>query len=70
MFGITSIGFSGYFLGTCFAYICGIFTTFFTRGAYSMEMLMGDVFGGLFCVLFTDLVATTVWNLKKSFEED
>lgn len=70
MFGLTTITFNGYFLGTCFAYIFGIFTTFFTQGAYSMEMLMGDICGGFIAILFTDLVATTVWNFKKSYEED
>lgn len=70
MFGITSISFSGYFLGTIFAYIFGLFVTFFTHGGYSVQTLFADVVGGLVCILFTDIVATAVWNLKKSFEED
>ena len=70
MFGITTITFNGYFLGTCFAYIAGLFVTFFTQGAYSVQALMGDVVGGLIAVVLTDLIATAVWNLKKSFEED
>lgn len=70
MFGITTITFSGYFLGTMFAYLVGSFTTFFTHGAYSVQMLWGDILGGLFCVLLTDLIATAVWNYKKSLEED
>ena len=70
MFGITTITFNGYFLGTYFAYIAGLFVTFFTQGAYSVQALMGDVVGGLIAVVLTDLIATAVWNLKKSFEED
>ena len=70
MFGITTITFNSYFLGTCFAYVAGLFVTFFTQGAYSVQALMGDVFGGLICVLFTDLVATLVWNIKKSMDEE
>lgn len=70
MFGITTITFNGYFLGVGFTYIAGLFATFFTQGAYSMKMLTGDVLGGLVCVLLTDLIATAVWNLKKSLEED
>ena len=70
MFGITTITFNGYFLGTCFAYIAGLFVTFFTHGAYSVQVLMGDVVGGLIAIVLTDLIATAVWNLKKSFEED
>jgi hypothetical protein len=70
MFGITTISFNGYFLGTVFAYLVGSFTTFFTHGAYSVAMLWGDILGGLFCILLTDLIATAVWNLKKSLEED
>lgn len=70
MFGITTISFNGYFLGTVFAYLIGSFTTFFTHGAYSVQMLWGDILGGLVAVLFTDLVATAVWNYKKSLEED
>ena len=70
MFGITTITFSGYFLGTVFAYLIGSFTSFFTHGAYSVAMLWGDICGGLFCILLTDLIATAVWNYKKSLEED
>ena len=70
MFGFTTITFNGYFLGTCIAYIAGLFATFFTHGAYSVQALMGDVFGGLFCILFTDLIATTVWNIKKFMDEE
>lgn len=70
MFGITTISFNGYFLGVVFAYLVGSFTTFFTHGAYSVQMLWGDILGGLFCILLTDLIATAVWNLKKSLEED
>lgn len=70
MFGLTTITFNGYFLGTCIAYIAGLFATFFTHGAYSVQALMGDVFSGLFCILLTDLIATAVWNYKKSLEED
>ena len=70
MFGITTISFNGYFLGSMFAYLVGSFTTFFTHGAYSVQMLWGDILGGLFCILLTDLIATAVWNLKKSLEED
>lgn len=70
MFGITSISFSGYFLGTVFAYLIGSFTTFFTHGTYSVQMLLTDVLGGLICVLFTDIVATLVWNIKKSMGEE
>jgi hypothetical protein len=70
MFGITTITFNGYFLGTCFAYTAGLFVTFFTQGAYSVQALMGDVFGGLVAILITDLIATMVWNLKKSMEEE
>lgn len=70
MFGITTISFNGYFLGSVFAYLAGSFTTFFTHGAYSVQMLWGDILGGLFCILLTDLIATAVWNLKKSLEED
>lgn len=70
MFGITTISFNGYFLGAVFAYLVGSFTTFFTHGAYSVQMLWGDILGGLFCILLTDLIATAVWNLKKSLEED
>lgn len=70
MFGITTISFNGYFLGSVFAYLIGSFTTFFTHGAYSVQMLWSDILGGLFCILLTDLIATAVWNLKKSLEED
>ena len=70
MLGITSISFNGYFLGLVFAYLVGSFTTFFTHGAYSVQMLWGDLLGGLFCVLFTDIVATLVWNIKKSMDEE
>lgn len=70
MFGITTISFNGYFLGSMFAYLVGSFTTFFTNGAYSVQMLWGDILGGLVCVLFTDLVATLVWNIKKSMNEE
>jgi hypothetical protein len=70
MFGITTISFNGYFLGSMFAYLVGSFTTFFTHGAYSVQMLWGDILGGLVCVLFTDLVATLVWNIKKSMNEE
>ena len=70
MFGITSISFSGYFLGLVFAYLIGSFTNFFTHGAYSVQMLWGDLLGGLVCVLLTDLIATTVWNYKKYLEEE
>lgn len=70
MFGITTISFNGYFLGSMFAYLIGSFTTFFTHGAYSVQMLWGDILGGLVCVLFTDLVATLVWNIKKSMNEE
>ncbi len=70
MFGITTITFNGYFLGACITYIVGLFVTFFSQGAYSMKMLTGDVLGGLICVLFTDLVATMVWNIKKSMDEE
>lgn len=70
MFGITSISFSGYFLGTVFAYIIGSFTTFFTHGTYSVQMLWGDIIGGLVAVLITDMIATQVWNIKKAMEEE
>lgn len=70
MFGITTISFNGYFLGSMFAYLIGSFTTFFTHGAYSVQMLWGDILGSLVCVLFTDLVATLVWNIKKSMNEE
>jgi hypothetical protein len=70
MFGITTITFNGYFLGACITYIVGLFVTFFSQGAYSMQMLTGDVIGGLVAVLFTDLVATLVWNIKKSMDEE
>lgn len=70
MFGITTITFSGYFLGTVFFYLLGSFTSFFTHGAYSVAMLWGDIYGGLFCILLTDLITTMVWNYKKSLEED
>ena len=70
MYNITSISFSGYFLGTVFAYIIGSFTTFFTHGAYSVQMLWGDIRGGLICVLLTDLIATAVLNIKKAMEEE
>lgn len=70
MFGITSITFNGYFLGACVTYIVGLFVTFFSQGAYSMQMLTGDVIGGLVAVLFTDLVATLVWSIKKSMDEE
>lgn len=70
MFGITTITFNGYFLGTAFAYIFGMFVTFFTQGTYSVQMLWGDVCGGLVAILITDLIATMVWNLKKSMEEE
>ena len=70
MFGITTITFNGYFLGACITYIAGLFVTFFSQGTYSMQMLTVDVLGGLVCVLFTDLIATMVWNYKKSLEED
>ena len=70
MFGITTITFNGYFLGACVTYIVGLFVTFFSQGAYSMQMLTGDVLGGLVCVLFTDLIATMVWNIKKTMNEE
>ena len=70
MFGITTITFNGYFLGTMFAYLIGSFITFFTHGGYNIQMLWSDVFGGLVCILFTDIVATMVWNYKKFLEED
>ena len=70
MFGITSISFFGYFLGACVTYIVGLFVTFFSQGAYSMQMLTVDVLGGLVCVLFTDLIATMVWNIKKTMNEE
>ena len=70
MFGITTITFNGYFLGTCVTYIVGLFVTFFSQGAYSMQMLTVDVLGGLVCVLFTDLIATMVWNIKKTMNEE
>ena len=70
MFGITSITFNGYFLGACITYMVGLFVTFFSQGAYSMQMLTGDVLGGLVCVLFTDLAATMVWNIKKTMNEE
>ena len=70
MFGITTVSFNGYFLGAIFAYLIGSFATFFTHGAYSVQMLWGDILGGLVCVLFTDLIATMVWNIKKSMDEE
>lgn len=70
MFGITTITFNGYFLGACITYIVGLFVTFFSQGAYSMQMLTVDVLGGLVCVLFTDLIATMVWNIKKTMNEE
>lgn len=70
MFGITTITFNGYFLGACVTYIVGLFVTFFSQGAYSMQMLTVDVLGGLVCVLFTDLIATMVWNIKKTMNEE
>ena len=70
MFGITTITFNGYFLGACVTYMVGLFVTFFSQGAYSMQMLTVDVLGGLVCVLFTDLIATMVWNIKKTMNEE
>ena len=70
MFGITTITFNGYFLSACVTYIVGLFVTFFSQGAYSMQMLTVDVLGGLVCVLFTDLIATMVWNIKKTMNEE
>ena len=70
MFGITTITFNGYFLGVCVTYMVGLFVTFFSQGAYSMQMLTVDVLGGLVCVLFTDLIATMVWNIKKTMNEE
>ena len=70
MFGITTITFNGYFLGACVTYIVGLFVTFFSQGTYSMQMLTVDVLGGLVCVLFTDLIATMVWNIKKTMNEE
>ena len=70
MFGITTITFNGYFLGNMMFYIVGLFITFFSKGGYSMQALFSDMFWGTWCILLTDLIATAVWNLKKSFEED
>ena len=70
MFGITTITFNGYFLGLMCAYLIGSFATFFTHGTYSVQMLWCDLLGGLVCVLFTDIVATLVWNIKISMEEE
>ena len=70
MFGITTITFNGYFLGACVTYMVGLFVTFFSQGAYSMQMLTVDVLGGLVCVLFTDLIATMVWNIKNTMNEE
>ena len=70
MFGLTTITFNGYFLGNMVFYVCGLFVTFFSHGAYSMEILLSDMVWGTVCVLLTDLIATAVWNLKKSLEED
>lgn len=70
MFGLTTITFSGYFLGNAMFYVCGLFVTFFSKGAYSMQALFSDMFWGTWCVLLTDLIATAVWNYKKSLEED
>ena len=70
MFGITTISFNGYFLGNMMFYIVGLFVTFFSKGGYSMQALFSDMFWGTWCILLTDLIATAVWNLKKSLEED
>ena len=70
MFGITTITFNGYFLGNMMFYIVGLFVTFFSKGGYSMQTLFSDMFWGTWCILLTDLIATAVWNLKKSLEED
>ena len=70
MFGITTITFNGYFLGNMMFYIAGLFVTFFSKGGYSMQALFSDMFWGTWCILLTDLIATAVWNLKKSLEED
>ena len=70
MFKLTTITFNGYFLGTVFAYLIGSFITFFTHGTYSVQMLWGDLLGGLVCILFSDMIATQVWNIKKAMEEE
>lgn len=70
MFGLTTITFSGYFLGNAMFYICGLFVNFFSQGAYSMQTILSDMLWGTWCILLTDLIATAVWNYKKSLEED
>ena len=67
---MTTIRPTYYFLGAMMFYVCGLFVTFFSQGAYSMQMLTVDVLGGLVCVLFTDLIATMVWNIKKTMNEE
>lgn len=59
-----------YFLGVMIFYVCGLFVTFFSQGAYSMQALLSDVVGGTACILMTDLIVTAVWELKKALEED
>ena len=67
---MTTIRPTYYFLGAMMFYVCGLFVTFFSQGAYSMQALISDTVGGMVCILITDLIATTVWNYKKSLEED
>ena len=67
---MTTIRPTYYFLGAMMFYVCGLFITFFSQGAYSMQALISDTVGGMVCILITDLIATMVWNYKKSLEED
>lgn len=67
---MTTIRPTYYFLGAMMFYVCGLFVTFFSQGAYSMQALISDTVGGTVCILITDLIATMVWNYKKSLEED
>ena len=67
---MTTIRPTYYFLGAMMFYVCGLFVTFFSQGAYSMQALISDMVGGTVCILITDLIATAVWELKKALEED
>lgn len=67
---MTTIRSTYYFLGAMMFCVCGLFITFFSHGAYSMQALVSDVVGGTVCILITDLIATAVWELKKALEED
>lgn len=67
---MTTIRPTYYFLGAMMFCVCGLFVTFFSHGAYSMQALVSDVVSGTVCIFITDLIATAVWELKKALEED